>query len=503
MTSVAASCSDLFSSLRPSTLKLNIKYRNSNLLHLAAKDNNCALFQALISHGANINALFRRETVLMRAIKYSSADVIKLLIKRPDLKVDLRNSKQEDALLYTAKYGTHHIAKDVLERPGFDINAQYGSTGTVLYVAVFWGRIDVAQLLLLHGANPDIKDFAGYSPRDRASHSNQQSMVNLMMPPSVHATSFGPQSLESDNLPLHQAMSYGSLEAVKRLLREGRNDLNRPDSNGDAPLHLAVRMNSLQLVDLLLGHPCIDANPLNENGNTPLWEASRLQYDHITKRFLRHEGVNINFIGWPRRYGDPSSCLHHAILRLDTSILEHWLATPGVDVNITAGGQSPLQLAVQLQRHDALKMLLSFRGIEINGGSGDPPICQAVEAGARKTVQLLVSQGERLQVNKRTCLSGDTALCIAARSGNLEIVRALSLHPYLNPNLQNRHHEHPLFLAAKQRNLKMVNTLLEDGRLSIGSMKETVRWSRNGLVKRAIQSHIDGQTGFEEPLEWR
>jgi ankyrin repeat protein len=170
-------------------------------------------------------------------------------------------------------------------------------------------------------------------------------------------------------------------------------------------------------------------------------------------------------------------------------------------VNITAGGQSPLQLAVQLQRNDALRMLLNFRGIEINGGSGDAPLCQAVEAGALKAVQLLVNQGERLLVNKRTCLSGDTALCIAARNGNLEIVRALSQHRHLNPNLQNRHLEHPLFLAAKQGNLRMVNTLLEDGRLSIASMKDTMGWTENVEVKSAIQSHIDRQKDFEEPLE--
>jgi hypothetical protein len=80
-------------------------------------------------------------------------------------------------------------------------------------------------------------------------------------------------------------------------------------------------------------------------------------------------------------------------------------------------------------------------------------------------------------------------------------VRALSQHRHLNPNLQNRHLEHPLFLAAKQGNLRMVNTLLEDGRLSIASMKDTMGWTENVEVKSAIQSHIDRQKDFEEPLE--
>ncbi|KAJ5364929.1 uncharacterized protein N7496_010642 [Penicillium cataractarum] len=81
-------------------------------------------------------------------------------------------------------------------------------------------------------------------------------------------------------------------------------------------------MNSPELVDLLLAHPGINPNSLSKNGNTPLWMASRLQYDEITKRFLRHGGVDINFIGGRGKYDTPSTALHHAILRLDTTILQ-------------------------------------------------------------------------------------------------------------------------------------------------------------------------------------
>lgn len=72
---------DLHFRLRSSILKFNIKYRNSNLLYLAVKDNDYALFKELLVHGADITAFFRRETILIRAIKYSLADLIKLLLK--------------------------------------------------------------------------------------------------------------------------------------------------------------------------------------------------------------------------------------------------------------------------------------------------------------------------------------------------------------------------------------------------------------------------------------
>lgn len=86
----------------PLVLKFNVKYRNSHL-HLAAKANICALTQDLLLYGANINAFFRGKTALMRAIKYSSREVIKLLLNQPDLKVNLQNRAQESALWYAVK----------------------------------------------------------------------------------------------------------------------------------------------------------------------------------------------------------------------------------------------------------------------------------------------------------------------------------------------------------------------------------------------------------------
>jgi ankyrin repeat protein len=145
---------------------------------------------------------------------------------------------------------------------------------------------------------------------------------------------------------------------------------------------------------------------------------------------------------------------------------------------------------VKLGRNDALKMLLDFRGIEINE-RGDPPLCEAVEKRELKAVRLLVKQGERLVVNERTCMSGDTALWFAARDGNVEIVRALSQHHHLNPNLENHHLEHPLLLAAKRGDMQMVNALLDDGRLSTCSMKDVVSSTGKGSVRGTIQNQID------------
>lgn len=498
--SAAASCRTLFAKLRLSILKFNIKYQNNNLLHLAAQDNNYDLVQSLLGHGANINAFFHGQTPLMRAIKYSSSESSKLLLEGQDLKAHLKNGRQEDALWYAVKYGTQVIVGKILQRPGFNLNAQDKSGRTVLHLAVFGGRVGIAHLLLSRGADPNIKDQSGHSPKEWALSANQELMVKILSR-LIRPSALGRGPFNCDDPPLHQAMAHGSFGAVKQLLKSGNLDLERQDRNGDSPLHLAVRMNSLELVHLLLGHTRINPNTPNRDGNTPIWVSSRLQNDEMTRLFLKHQGVDINFIGGRGKYQTPSSSLHHAVLRLDTSILQTWLETPGVNPNNTAGGQSPLQLAVELGRNDALRMLLNFPGIEINARGGNPPLCQAVTKGALEAVRLLVEQGDQLRVNERTCMVDDTALCIAARDGNVGIVRALSQHRHLNPNLENHHLEHPLFLAARKGDMQVVNALLEDGRLSTRSMKDAVTWTGKGLVRSTIQNHIDWQNRFGEPPE--
>ncbi|KAF3005309.1 hypothetical protein E8E15_000679 [Penicillium rubens] len=65
--------------------------------------------------------------------------------------------------------------------------------------------------------------------------------------------------------------------------------------------------------------------------------------------------------------------------------------------------------------------------------------------GHLEAVRLLVQQGERLQINRGTMTAHDTALCIAARDGNSELVLALLRRDQTD---QNQPFQAPLSLAA-------------------------------------------------------
>ncbi|CAG8343980.1 unnamed protein product [Penicillium salamii] len=110
--------------------------------------------------------------------------------------------------------------------------------------------------------------------------------------------------------------------------------------------------------------------------------------------------------------------------------------------------------------------LFSMRSVDTNGrGLIDPPICRAVAHGYLDVASLVVQQGARININEGTIATHDTALCIAARGGDLETVQALLHNDQIDVNLRNEWYEYPLTLAAKSRHVSVVDALLENSKL--------------------------------------
>ena len=489
---LARSCRNLYSRLQPAILKFNIQYQNSNLLHLAATTNNIALAEILLQYNANVNASFRGKTPLMRALKHSSIEVLKLLLEDPALEINIQNKAQESALWYAITYGTCSTALSVIERPNLSVDLPHRRDWTALHLAVWWGRIGLVRLLLSKGSDLYAKDDSGHSPWAWACRNNRPLMKRILSNAHGSASSFDPHSIHNDKLPLHLAVSHGLINAVKLLLRQNGLDLEAHDRWGNTPLHLAVRSGRLDVVDLLLRHPRASVNCKDKDGNTPLWLSTYASCDEITERLLAERDIDINFIGGHGRFQTPSTSLYLAVARWDTVLLRRLLAVPGIDPNLCVAGQFPFCVAADHGHVGAMVMLLNIGSVEINGrGLADPPICRATEKGHHEAVRLLVQQGEPLAINQSTIAAQDTALCIAARTRDSEMVRALLRHNEIDLNLKNRWFENPLLLAVKGGHYLVVDALLADWRLTPCSLIRSLSFAKNDSIRRAVQRKIE------------
>jgi ankyrin repeat protein len=188
----------------------------------------------------------------------------------------------------------------------------------------------------------------------------------------------------------------------------------------------------------------------------------------------------------------PSTSLHHAAIRLDTVLLRRLLAVPEIDPNLCVAGHSPISIAASRGCVSTVACLLSMGSLEINGmGIIDPPICQAAARGHHGVVRLLVQQGTRLNINESTIVSHDTALCIATRGGDMEMVQALLLHHQIDANLRNEYFEDPLMLAVKDGHSSIVNALLANTGLKSFSLKRSLELARDDCIQRAIQNRME------------
>ncbi|CAG7957057.1 unnamed protein product [Penicillium nalgiovense] len=292
----------------------------------------------------------------------------------------------------------------------------------------------------------------------------------------------GTQSSRDAELQLHQAVAHGSVAAVQRLLRRKDLALDTLDRNGYTPIHLAVESDRLEVVDLLLSHPRANVNCTDKDGNTPLWLSTYSSPYEITERLLAEKEISVNLIGGGGRFEMPSTSLHHAAARLDSVLLRRLLAVPEIDLNLCVAGHSPISIAASRGYVSTVACLLNMGNVEINGrGSIDPPLCRAAAHGHHDVVRLLVQQGTRLNINESTIASHDTALCIAARNGDLEMVQTLLLHNKIDVNLRNEYFEDP----------------------DVGSqqcLKRSLELARDDCIQRAIQNRMEADNSRQRLL---
>jgi ankyrin repeat protein len=173
-------------------------------------------------------------------------------------------------------------------------------------------------------------------------------------------------------------------------------------------------------------------------------------------------------------------------------LLLQLFAVPEIDPNLCVAGHSPISITACHGRVNTVACLLNIGAVEINGrGLIDPPICQAVAHGHHDVVSLLVQQGTRLNINERTIGSYDTALCIAARGGNLKMVQALLRHDQIDVNLRNRLIEDPLMLAVRGGHCSIVDALVEKPGLQSFSLKRSLELAKDDYIKRAIRNRME------------
>ena len=194
-------------------------------------------------------------------------------------------------LYYSSLCGFPDLVKHLSVKYPQQVNAMGGKYKFPLLAALVRKHIGVADILLKHDANVDIRGLKDRTPLHEA-------IANVGMVQSLLDKDADVNCRQDDlRTPLHLAASYGQLE-VARLLVGHKADVDSQDNKGETPLHAATFQGRLEIAQVLLDQG-VNANLRTEGGETVLHIVSRGKYkseEHRVgiARLLLEYGVDVD-----------------------------------------------------------------------------------------------------------------------------------------------------------------------------------------------------------------
>ena len=197
------------------------------------------------------------------------------------------------------------------------------------------GHVEVAQLLVEHGADSTARNWNGTCPLHLASHNGHMEVVQFLV---EHGAD--PTAQDKDGwTPLHAASYNGHMEVVQFLVEHGA-DPTAQDKDGRTPLHLASHNGHMEVVQFLVERGA-DPTAQDKDGWTPLHLASQNGHIKVVRFLVKHSAdpTAQDKDGW--------TPLHLASANGHIKVL-HFLVGHGADLTAQdKDGRTPLHLASQ------------------------------------------------------------------------------------------------------------------------------------------------------------
>lgn len=351
-------------------------------------------------------------------------------------------------------YRSDEVIAYLLEH-GADVHIRNNQSFTPLHTAVQHyayddSYIDVLRLLLKHGARWDLVDDYTRTPWECARDLSKQHVTQLVVTEPIESgrsidelaaaqswatiaiwyeagrrdevfsfvsrgAGFEPPAEIKASPLLSAAIQKSDIELVRALIEKGAN-VRRAEHYGTTMLHHAAETGSIELCELVLANGA-DGSAIDDWGSTPVHTAAK----------------------------------HPALLRA--------LVERGFDATSGLVG-TPLMTAVGAEQIESVRLLLE-RGASPNAADSynGHTIFVAIEKGNIEIVRALLAAGARTDVIGKQ--SGDTPLTAAAKTGDVDLVRAM-LDSGADVLAKNRDGEDALtFLAARKELRREFAAVLE------------------------------------------
>ncbi|XP_022657121.1 serine/threonine-protein phosphatase 6 regulatory ankyrin repeat subunit A-like isoform X3 [Varroa destructor] len=301
-----------------------------------------------------------------------------------------------------ATNGSAHLKFNFL-----DISDKFGRT--CLHHAVFNGHVQMAKLLLDHGASPDILDKKQRRPAHYAAFLGHADLLRLLAQHGAQLEVFDQDRLT----PLHAACAGGRPGAVQALLAMGAR-LDVPDGRGNTGLHICSLNGKSEVASCLIAARA-PVSAKNALGYTPLHYAAASTHGGTCVELLLAMGALVNAKSGSGRTPLHMSAIHGRVTRAQN------LINAGAQLNTAdRHGLTTLHIAARYG-HELLVQCLLNRGAQAShtARDGSSALHLAALYGHSGVCHKLVAGGADILGRDN---AGRTAIHCAAFAGNLELV---------------------------------------------------------------------------------
>ena len=338
------------------------------------------------------------------------SDAVNFLAVEHSEDVNSRSFIGGETPLHLGSRAGHVDVAQLLIEHGADVVAQdeYGSTP--LHQASKGGGVDLPRLLIQHGAKAAAQNEHGWTPLHMASSWGHVDLARLLI---QHGADAGVKD-EDGETPLHQASSGGHVDLARLLIDHGA-DAAAQDEYGLTPLHQAYSGSHVDLIRLLITHGA-DVTAQNE-GSTLLHQASSGGHVDLTRLLIEHgrDLATKNKCGFTPLYQASS----RGDLELSRLFLERGADVAARDIR----GLTPLHGASS-GGHIDLALLLIDHGADVaaQDENGWTPLHQASSVGHVDLARLLIQHGADAAAQDEV---GETPLHQASSGGHVDLAQLL------------------------------------------------------------------------------
>ncbi|KAJ7646425.1 ankyrin repeat-containing domain protein [Mycena polygramma] len=384
--------------LLQSTIPDGTQSEKNGALCIACSKQQAHAASVLLENGADCNAREPRGSALQIAIQHRDMDIARLLVEHgadPNSACGGAFADWFGGLLEVVAWiGSSNIAC-LLIQSGANVNAGGGLYGTALQAAFCAGHVDMIQLLLENGADPNLPCKGPFGDW------------------------FG---------SLLQAAACVGHMRIACLLLEGGADVNAEGRRYGCALQAACSAGQTEIVDLLLGHgatPHATCQGIFQDWFGSLLQAAAyLGYTDIVRLLLKN-GADVNARGG--RYGN---ALQAACCGRRTDAVQVLLEN-GADVN--AQGlyfETALQAGSWATKKDIVRVLL-VNGVDLTSEEGEwgGALQAAAWHGAVSIARLLIRNGADLHRESGKYGSALQAACSRARTDLVALLLAEGADP--------------------------------------------------------------------------